>query len=67
MTILYNNEPQKLPESNMTLADVANWKKLPEQGTAIAVNDKLITKAKWSITPINELDRITVITAAFGG
>ena len=67
MTILYNDQPIQLPEDNMTIADLAKWKHLPEQGTAIALNDKLVTKAKWSVTQLNELDRITVITAAFGG
>lgn len=67
MTILYNDQPLTLPDKNITLEDLANLKDVPKQGTAIALNDKLITKAKWSVTTLKDFDRITVISAAFGG
>lgn len=67
MTILFNNEPIKLPNDQMTLFDLAKWKNIPQQGAAIAVNDRLIKRALWNVTDLNEFDRITVITAAYGG
>lgn len=67
MTIIFNDQPTKLPNDYMTLADLAKWKNVPEQGSAIAVNDKLVKKDLWSVTPLKEMDQITVITAAFGG
>lgn len=67
MNIIYNDQPLTLPKDNMTLEELAEWKELPKQGTAIAVNDKLIKRDKWPVFNLKELDRVTVITAAFGG
>lgn len=67
MIIIYNDEITKLPNDFMTVADLAEWKNLKNQGTAIAVNDLLIPKTKWSVTRLKEQDRVTVITAAYGG
>ena len=67
MTIIYNDIPTTLPSDNMTLSDLATWKKIPAQGSAIAKNDKLVKRDKWTVTKLNELDHVTVITAAYGG
>ena len=67
MTILLNDNPVVLPSDYMTLADLVKWKEIPSQGTAIAVNNKLIKQEKWQITKLNDRDQITVISAAFGG
>ena len=67
MTIFYNDVPMTLPNNYMTLADLAQLKQVPPQGSAIALNDKLIKRDAWSVTPLNENDRVTVISAAFGG
>ena len=67
MTILLNDNPVVLPNDYMTVADLVKWKEIPSQGTAIAVNNKLIKQEKWSITKLNDQDQITVISAAFGG
>ena len=67
MTIIYNDTNLDLPNNYMTLEDLAKLKKIPLQGSAIALNDKLIKKEQWSVTPLKDFDRITVITAAFGG
>lgn len=67
MTILYNQEPLDLPNDYMTIDDLAKWKEVPSQGSAIAVNDKLIKRDLWSVTKLNPMDRVTVITAAYGG
>ena len=67
MTILLNDNPVVLPSDYMTVEDLVKWKEIPSQGTAIAVNNKLIKQEKWSITKLNDQDQITVISAAFGG
>ena len=67
MTIFYNDNPIELPNDYMNLEDFAGWKEIPSQGTAIAVNNRLISRDKWPVTKLANLDRITVITAAFGG
>ena len=67
MTILLNNVPTKLPQNNMTLSDLVATKNIPVQGTAIAVNDHLVKQSQWPVTILNELDSVTVISAAYGG
>ena len=67
MTIIFNNENIQLPNEYMTLEDLAKWKNIPSQGSAIALNDKLVKHDNWSVTVLKDLDRVTVITAAFGG
>lgn len=67
MTILFNSEPLELPNDFMTLTELAAFKQVPDQGTAIALNDKLIKRDLWPITKLQPFDRVTIITAAFGG
>lgn len=67
MTILINDNPVKLPNDFMTIADLVKWKEIPSQGTAIAVNNKLVKQELWPVTNLKENDLVTVISAAFGG
>lgn len=67
MNIYLNDILTPLPNDFMTIADLVNWKNIPSQGTAIAINDKLVRQNMWSVTNLKENDRITVISAAFGG
>lgn len=67
MKILLNNIITPLPSDYMTVAEFMEWKGIKPQGTAIAVNDKIIRKELWSTTSFQDLDRVTVISAAFGG
>lgn len=67
MTIIYNNETLKLPQDNMTISELAKWKEIPSQGAAIALNDTLIKKNSWETTELKDMDKVVVITAAFGG
>lgn len=67
MKIFFNNEIVDLPNDYMTMEDLVKWKNLQTKGIAIALNNKIIRKANWSVTPLHHDDHVTVITAAFGG
>lgn len=67
MNIILNNIPTKLPDDYMSVEDLVEWKGIKKQGTAIAVNDMIVKKDDWNLTKLHELDRVTVISAAFGG
>lgn len=67
MNIILNNIPTKLLDDYMSVEDLAEWKGIKKQGTAIAVNDMIVKKDDWKLTKLHELDRVTVISAAFGG
>ena len=67
MKIFLNDTPVTLPDDLTTIADLMKWKNISSQGTAVALNDKLIRQELWSVISLNDLDRITVISAAYGG
>ena len=67
MNIILNSQPVSLPSDCMSVADLVSWRNIKPHGTAIALNDKIVKKENWELTKLSELDRITVISAAFGG
>ena len=67
MKIFLNDFPTDLPDNLMNLSDLVKWKQIPLQGTAIALNDKLIKQNLWNVTNLKDLDRVTIISAAYGG
>lgn len=67
MNIILNNIPTPLPRDYMTLEDLLEWKGVRLMGTAVALNDRIIRKDSWSTTRLSDLDRVTIISAAFGG
>lgn len=67
MDILLNNIPTPLPSDYMTVEELVSWKNLNPNSTAIALNGTIVRKKNWKLTKLNELDRVNVISAAFGG
>lgn len=67
MKIFLNNEPVELPSTVKTVAEIVEWKKFPAAATAVAINDKIVIKSNWSLCKPEPLDRVTIISAAFGG
>lgn len=67
MNVYINNILTPLPAQVMTVEDLINWKQIPLQGSAVAVNDKLVIKRNWQFTNLSDQDRLTIISAAFGG
>lgn len=67
MTVFLNNEVLELPQPHMTVADLLDWKNISLKGTAVAINDRLLLKKDWGVRNLEDMDRITVISAAFGG
>ncbi len=66
MKILLNNIITSLPSDVMSVSEFAKWQNL-KTGSAIVINDSLVTKKDWETTILNDLDRVTVISMAFGG
>lgn len=65
LRIYINNEEQQTEAS--CISQLIAEMQLPERGVALAVNNRVVPRASWADTPVNEDDRITVIKAAFGG
>ncbi len=63
--ILVNNEVTNTTCTNV--AELAVELQLPERGVALAVNNRVVPRAAWDETLLNESDNVTIIKAAFGG
>lgn len=67
MKITINNELLDAPAADMTVREILSWRNIPDSGTAVAVNNRLVTRVQWDAVRIKEGDDITLISAAFGG
>ena len=67
MKITINNELLDAPTADMTVREILAWRDIPDSGTAVAVNNRLVTRVQWDAVRIKEGDDITLISAAFGG
>lgn len=67
MTIFINNVPTVLPSDCLTVGDLLEWKDVKPSGTAVARNGQLVMRDAWTSAMLEPGDRITVISAAFGG
>ncbi len=67
MIITINEQVIETPSDHMTVRDILEWRNIPEAGTAVAVNGRLIPRSRWNSEELNEHDDITLISAAFGG
>ena len=67
MHIRLNNEIIALPDSNMTVKELLKSREINEQGTAVAVNGRLVERKSWDNAVLGENDDVVIISAAFGG
>lgn len=67
MKIFINNQHVELPAGEMTVGELMEWRNIPSGGTAITLNDRIVSKSDRESTRLSDGDRIVVISAAFGG
>lgn len=67
INIWVNQQEQQYeaPLTLLTLLEQLN--KSNKTGIAIAVNNSIVSKDKWSMMTLNNQDKITIITATQGG
>jgi sulfur carrier protein len=66
MTITVNGERRELSEGTTVAALVADLG-TGERGVAVAVNSEVVSRSRWSGTPLQPGDRVEVLGAAQGG
>lgn len=66
MIIKVNNKEMEL-SSQVSLQQLAETLQMPDKGVAVAVNNQMIPRTKWSETILQENDQVVVIKAACGG
>lgn len=67
MTVIINGTRTMLPQHITILGQLTKWKSIPNQGTAIALNGKLVKAETWNVTPLKDMDNLLIISAAYGG
>ena len=67
MRIYFNNRPIDLADENITVAELLRQQNVKSEGTAVTVNNKIVTHDIWEIKQICDGDSVMVISAAFGG
>ena len=65
MKIKINNKETEVNAT--TLSELTAELSLPEKGVAVAVNNRMVTRADWNQTEVKEGDNIVVIKAVCGG
>lgn len=66
MIIKVNNKEMELSEP-LSLQQLAETLQMPEKGVAVAINNQMIPRTKWSEAILQENDQVVVIKAACGG
>lgn len=66
MTIYLNHQPLRL-ERDYTLSEWFTAQDIPCDGTAVAINNRVIRRDQWSVTPLQEGDQVMLIRASHGG
>ena len=66
MEISLNGEPRQI-EDGTTLQGLVSTLQLPDRALAIAVNRKVITRAKWPEVVLQPGDRVELVRAIGGG
>ena len=67
MEITLNNQPVTMPDDATVATLVASHAGADGKGIAVAVNDAIVTRARWADTPLHPADRVVIIKAAYGG
>jgi sulfur carrier protein len=66
MDIIINNQNYKM-EDNASVSSIFTLFGMSDKGKAVAVNNRVIPRAQWDSHILRHEDKITVITAAYGG
>lgn len=66
MKVYINQNKTEVPEGT-TVKELLDLQQIAAEGTAIAIDNKLIPKSEWSNRTLTDGDKITLIRATFGG
>lgn len=66
MTIYVNNQKHEVADA-LRVDELAASLQLPEQGVAVAVDNRMVPRAQWAETRLQPEARVVIIKAACGG
>ncbi len=66
MTI-YINQKEIEVQDNISVKELLDMQQIAIEGTAIAIDNKLVPKNEWNDRILTDGNKITIIRATFGG
>lgn len=67
MIVYLNSEIKEIPEEVDTVGKLLDFFRIARTGTGVGINNRLVMAKDWDATRICPNDRLTVISATFGG
>ena len=64
---IYNNQKEIETQDSISIKELLDMQQISIEGTAIAIDNKLVPKNEWNDRILTEGNKITIIRATFGG
>lgn len=64
---IYINQKEIEVQDSISVKELLDMQQISIEGTAIAINNKLVPKNEWNDRILTEGNKITIIRATFGG
>ena len=64
---IYINQKEIEVQDNISVKELLDMQQIAIEGTAIAIDNKLIPKNEWNDRILTDGNKITIIRATFGG
>ena len=64
---IYINQKEIEVQDNISVKELLDMQQIAIEGTAIAIDNKLVPKNEWNDRTLTDGNKITIIRATFGG
>ena len=64
---IYINQKEIEVQDNISVKELLDMQQIAIEGTAIAIDNKLVPKNEWNDRLLTDGNKITIIRATFGG
>ncbi len=64
---IYINQKEIEVQDNISVKELLDMQQISIEGTAIAIDNKLVPKNEWNDRILTDGNKITIIRATFGG
>ena len=64
---IYINQQEIEVQDNISVKELLDMQQIAIEGTAIAIDNKLVPKNEWNDRILTDGNKITIIRATFGG
>ena len=64
---IYINQKEIEVQDNISVKELLDMQQIAIEGTAIAIDNKLVPKNEWNDRILTDVNKITIIRATFGG